>query len=74
MTQLTYGQLKQVLCSLGFSVHALKGGALGYQHESGARLIFPNLPDQDKVMPRHLVAVRVVLEAFGIDEPPPLAG
>jgi hypothetical protein len=73
VTELTYGRLEQLMRSLGFSVHLLEGEARGYQHESGARLTLPNLPEQETVLPRHLMAVRTILEAFGIPEPAELA-
>jgi hypothetical protein len=74
MKRLTYAQLGRVLRSLGLAERTRADGARGYQHETGARLIFPNFPQQKQVLPHHLAAVRVVLDAFGIDEPPPLAG
>ena len=61
MKRLTYAQLGRVLRSLGLAERRLDGGARGYQHETGARLIFPNFPQQKKVLPHHLAAVRVVL-------------
>ncbi len=75
MSELTYDELEQMLRSLGFSVHLLDEHIRGYQHDaSGARLTLPNLPGQEKVLPRHVMAVRTVLDAFGFPEPEEFAG
>lgn len=44
-----------------------------YLHkETGASIILPDFPADDEVLPRHLLAVQAVLNAFGIAPPPEL--
>jgi hypothetical protein len=72
MHELTYGKLDEVLRSLGFSVQITEQPvqARWYDHEeTGALIALPLFPDSDKVLPRHLLAVRSVLEAYGIVVP-----
>lgn len=75
MPEVTYGRLDQVLRSLGFSVRTLAGPkAKVYEHkESGALIALPILPDGATVLPRHLVAVHAILDAYGITDPTDLA-
>jgi hypothetical protein len=41
-----------------------------FEHqESGAFMVFPIMPDSDTVLPRHLAAVRVTLDANGLPAP-----
>lgn len=71
-TDVTYGQLDKVLRSLGFSSRLVKGDppARHYEHkETGAFITLPPLPENDRVMEHHLVAVRWTLDAFGIADP-----
>ncbi|HTU91828.1 MAG TPA: hypothetical protein VMF69_17230 [Gemmataceae bacterium] len=68
-TDLTYGQLDKVLRSLGFSSRLVKGDppARHYKHkETGAFITLPPLPENDRVMEHHLVAVQGTLDGFGI--------
>jgi hypothetical protein len=71
MTRLTYGRLDEVLRSLGFSARVIADPrAKLYEHrETGALVALPIIPDGENVLPRHLVAVRAVLDAYGIQEP-----
>jgi hypothetical protein len=71
-TELTYGQLDKVLRSLGFTSRLVKGKppARHYEHkETGAFITLPPLPENDRVMEHHLVAVRGTLDGFGIADP-----
>lgn len=71
-TELTYGQLDKVLRSLGFTSRLVKGKppARVYEHkETGAFITLPPLPENDRVMEHHLVAVRGTLDGFGIADP-----
>jgi hypothetical protein len=71
MPEVTYGRLDEVLRSLGFSVSEPEMGTRVYQHAgTAARVILPVLPDRDLVFPHHLVGTRMILEAFGIADPP----
>jgi len=76
-TNVTYGQLDQVLRSLGFSVRLLKPDppAYVYEHkESGALIMLPKFPASDMVLDYHLAAVRFMLDNYGIAEPAEFAG
>lgn len=71
-TDLTYGQLDRVLRALGFSSRLKQGNpsARHYEHkETGAFITLPPLPENDRVMEHHLVAVRGTLDGFGIADP-----
>jgi hypothetical protein len=68
-SEVTYGQLDQVLRSLGFSCRPSPKEPPGriYRHpEAGATIALPAYPDTDQVFEYHLVAVRGELENFGI--------
>lgn len=68
-TDVSYGQLDQVLRSLGFTRRLLKGDppAVRYEHkEAGAWITLPPFPESDKVLDYHYVAVRTTLDNFGI--------
>ncbi len=55
MPETTYGQLAEILRSLGFRVHEPEPGALVYEHaESGAMIFLPKFPDGDRVYGHHL--------------------
>ena len=72
MNEVTYGQLDKVLRALGFSGRLLtsKPKARVYKHEeTGALISLAFLPDEEAVLPQHLVAVRGTLEVFGIADP-----
>jgi hypothetical protein len=71
-TDVTYGQLDRVLRSLGFACRLVKKEVESrrYEHkESGALILLPAFPENDKVLEYHLVTVRVTLDNFGIANP-----
>lgn len=70
MAQATYHQLDTVLRSFGFTTREPDPGTRVYNHPGGALLVFPVLPARDAVRQHHLVGTRMVLEAFGIADPP----
>lgn len=68
-TDVTYGQLDEVLRSLGFSCRPARQSPPGriYDHkESGAVIMLPAVRDDDKVYEHHLAAARLELENFGL--------
>lgn len=70
-TEFTYGQLDRVLRSLGFTSCMLdeEPPARVYNHQSGALLMFPTFPEDDKVYGYHMVMTQVTLDNFGIADP-----
>jgi hypothetical protein len=70
MVEVTYERLDKVLRARGFSVRLLKHHeppARVYEHAAtGALIPLPLFPDSDEVLPRHLDAVRVVLDNYGL--------
>jgi hypothetical protein len=71
-TAVTYGQLDRALRSLGFTCRPAKEAPPGrvYEHgKSGAVIILPDFPDQDKVLEYHLITARTTLDGFGIADP-----
>jgi hypothetical protein len=73
MSQLTYGQLDQLLRSLGFSYSTAPDHARVYKHAaSEAGIVFPGYPDDQEVYPWHIAATRATLEGFGLPCPPEL--
>lgn len=71
-TEATYGQLDEVLRSLGFSCRPTKHEPSGriYEHkEAGAVIMLPSLPESDRVFEHHLLAVRTELDNFGLADP-----
>ena len=74
MPDVTYGQLDTMLRGLGFAVRVVEPNNWEYRHaETGAVIFLPVLPSDQPVLPRHRVAVRSVLEGFGIAEAADLA-
>ena len=70
MTDVTYSRLEGVLRSLGFSLRMIEEKNKVYRHEgTGALVVLPELPLDDPVLPRHLVAVQSILQAYGIADP-----
>ncbi len=70
MSEVTYGRLEEVLLSLGFSPCVVKERNKIFRHEeTGALVIYPEFPPDDPVLPRHLLAVRSILQAYGIADP-----
>ena len=71
---LTYGQLDEVLRSLGFVTQVVPDKARICKHEAtGATVILPDAPAAESVLPHHLIVVRTVLREFGLPEPAALA-
>jgi len=71
-TNVTYGQLDKVLRSLGFSCRLANLTVPAYVYEdqeSGARIILPPFPENDRVLEYHLIMVRTMLDSFGIADP-----
>jgi hypothetical protein len=70
MAEVTYGQLEETLRALGFACRGVQEQNKVYRHEeTGALVVFPEFPVGEPVLPRHLVAVRAILEAYGIADP-----
>jgi hypothetical protein len=70
MTEVTYSRLEGVLRSLGFSLRAVEEKNKVYHHEgTGAFIVLPEMPPDDPVLSRHLLAVRSILQAYGIADP-----
>jgi hypothetical protein len=68
----TYGQLDNVLRSLGFTCRPTKHDPPGriYEHpEAGAVIMLPAMREREKVFEHHLVAVRAELDNFGLADP-----
>ncbi len=67
--EVNYGQLDRALRSLGFTCEVVMkdGEARRYRHaRSGALILLPAYPEEDKVLDYHLVMVRMTLENFGV--------
>ena len=74
MPETTYGRLTEILQSLGFSLHEPKPGVRVYKHaETGATIILPSFPDNDRVYWHHLADARGILDAYGIATEPDFA-
>ncbi len=70
MPKVTYRRLDEVLRSLGFAVRVTAGKARVYQHDSaGAMVYLPDVHLSDAVLPRHLSAVQLTLDLFGVATP-----
>ena len=70
MTEVTYSRLEEVLRSLGFSLRAVEEKNKVYHHQgTGALVVIPEVPPGESVLPRHLLAVRSILQAYGIADP-----
>jgi hypothetical protein len=71
-SDVTYGQLDKVLRSFGFTCRPTKNGPPGYIYEhkrTGAIVMLPVFPENEKVYPHHLATVRIELDNFGIADP-----
>ena len=72
-TNITYGQLEKTLRSLGFSRRVFeRNGNKGirYEHkETGALILLPHFPDDDRVLDYHLAEVRTTVDGFGVADP-----
>jgi hypothetical protein len=76
-TDATYGQLDRVLRSLGFLCRRApeEPPTRLYEHKkSGAVIVLPCFPEEDRVLDYHLVMVRTMLSEFGIVDPTDFAG
>jgi hypothetical protein len=70
MPKTTYGRLDEVLRGLNFSFTGVQEKNRVYLHkQTGALIVYPEFPAAKKVLPRHLLAVRAVLDAYGIADP-----
>ena len=71
-TDVTYGQLAQVLRALGFTCRPGSNDPPGriYEHKkAGAIIMLPTFPPSAKVYEHHLAAARSELDHFGIADP-----
>ena len=71
-TDVTYGQLENVLRALGFTCRPGNNDPPGriYEHPpSGAIVMLPAYPESDKVYEHHLAAARWEVDHFGIADP-----
>lgn len=70
MPGFTYGQLDEMLRSVGFSFRGVHERNKVYLHEgTEALVIFPEFRDDDEVLPRHRLLVRTTLDNYGIPVP-----
>ena len=70
MTEVTYARLEEALLSLGFSPCGVHEKNKIFRHgETGALVIYPEFPYENAVLPRHLLAVKSILHAYGISDP-----
>lgn len=70
MTEMAYGRMEEVLRTLGFSLRGVEEGNKVFLHEAtGALVIFPEFPAENLVLPRHLLAVKSILQAYDIADP-----
>ena len=71
-SDVTYGQLDKTLRALGFSRRAFEknGKGIRYEHkDTGALIILPVMPDEERVFDYHLSMVRTTLDGFGVADP-----
>jgi len=71
-SDVTYGQLDNVLCSLGFTCFVTDDPppTRVYRHkQTGAMIMLPAYPESDRVLEIHMLAVRAELDNFGIADP-----
>ena len=74
MPETTYAQLSEILRSLGFTLHEPEPGVRVYKHtETGALLVLPKYPDEDRVYGHHLTATKMSLDGVGIASGPEIA-
>jgi hypothetical protein len=73
MSKVTYGQLDQVLRSLGLTAwtnDTAEPPARLYEHKAtGALIVLPVMREEEEVQPRHRLAVRSLLDAYGVTDP-----
>ena len=74
MPETTYGRLTEILRSLGFTLREPEPGLRVYKHaDTGAAIILPSFPDDDRVYGHHLTDVKMTLDAYGIASGPEFA-
>ena len=67
---ITYGQLAELLPAIGFSPGETTEDNRVFLHRpTGALMMYPDLPADEPVIPRHLGMVRVILKAYGLPIP-----
>ncbi len=67
---LTYGQLDEALRATGFVAYVAEGKARIYKHQAtGAKVILPDSPFAEAVLPHHLIVVRTVFNEHDLAEP-----
>ena len=70
MTEVTYARLETALLSLGFVQRGVHEKNKIFRHDAtGALVIYPEFPSENAVLPRHLLAVKSILHAYGISDP-----
>jgi len=70
MPEMTYGRMEEILRALGFSLRGVEENNKVFLHEAtGALVVFPAFPAENRVLPRHLLAVKSILQAYGIADP-----
>ena len=75
-SDVTYGQLDNVLRSFGFSCRPANNDPPGriYEHKkTGAMITLPTYAETEKVFKHHMAAVQIELDNFGIADPTTLA-
>ena len=71
-SEATYGQLDKVLRSLGFSYRPTNNQPPGriYEHiKTGAVIMLPEFPDDEKILEHHMLTVTTELDNFGLADP-----
>lgn len=71
-SEVTYGQLDEVLRAFGFSCRPSEKDPPGriYEHRrTGALVMLPTFPAGEKVYAYHLITVQAELDNFGIADP-----
>jgi hypothetical protein len=70
MIERTYGRMEEVLQALGFTLRGVEEKNKVFAHEAtGALVVYPEFPPEKSVLPRHLLAVKSILQAYGIADP-----
>jgi hypothetical protein len=70
MTEMTYGRMEEVLHALGFSLRGVEENNKVFFHQAtGALVVYPEFRPEVPVLPRHLLAVKSILKAYGIADP-----
>jgi len=65
--RISFGVLRQLLLDMGFSETVVPKSHVGFRHAAtGAEIMLPIYRATDAVAPRHLLLVRVTLDANGL--------